>query len=149
MTTKPFVKPVLRATLLSLVSTHPGITHAEAVKCARVASPSHTAVQTGKCLANLVYVAKKVIGEGRGDDRKYYLVGADAPKKPTAPKLERPTKAKPTTGAGHAGSTLGMVFDENDYIRIRNADVEITLDLEEAARVARFIQRIQAVNLLP
>lgn len=81
---------------------------------------------------------------------------------PATPKPKKPAKVKPVptklpvgasrtrdqhAGAAHEPSALALriVFDENEYIRIFNDGQEITLDLTEAARVARFIGRVQGV----
>jgi hypothetical protein len=167
MTTNVKQPSELNAAMMKLITDQPGIKHQRAIELALKQAPGATEKQAKKLLLNLVHASKKIRAEGPRGDVCYYLnVNGITASKPVASarkagrRKATPVKAAPTPKPANLPNQLtcakkqvdddfSILLAENNDLYINKSGELFILSHDQAARVASFIHRIQAINLLP
>jgi hypothetical protein len=157
----------LNAAMMKLITDQPGIKQQRAIEQALKQVPGATEKQAKKLLLNLVHASKKIRAEGPRGDVCYYLnVNGITASKPVASarkagrRKATPVKAAPTPKPANLPNQLtcakkqvdddfSILLAENNDLYINKSGELFILSHDQAARVASFIHRIQAINLLP
>jgi hypothetical protein len=154
----------LNAAMMKLITDQPGIKQQRAIEQALKQVPGATEKQAKKLLLNLVHASKKIRAEGPRGDVCYYLnVNGITASKPVASarkagrrKVQKPAATKPAIVKPAANKQLNSTEQDFSILLAENNDLYINkggelfiLSHDQAARVASFIHRIQAINLLP
>jgi hypothetical protein len=164
MTTNVKQPSELNAAMMKLITDQPGIKQPRAIELALKQVPGATEKQAKKLLLNLVHASKKIRAEGPRGDVCYYLnVNGITASKPVASarkagrrKVQKPAATKPAIVKPAANKQLNSTEQDFSILLAENNDLYINkggelfiLSHDQAARVASFIHRIQAINLLP